>query len=155
MNIFLFIISVLLDLFFGNIISISNSYLIPMFSIVYISFLSNYYSKLNKNKYYLIVLLFSIIYDCFFINNLFISILLFETIAFLNLLVNKKNSFILNILMTIVSIFTYDFLFYLLLVISKICNFNFNKLIFKISHSLLLNIIYIFLLFFVLKPKKA
>lgn len=158
MQIIISLISILLDLFFTNIINNSNglSYLFPMFTITSIVYFSNKYNYSERNKYYLYVLFISIIYDCFFVNNLFISIFLFEFIAFINVKLDSsfKNNFFFYIMKLFMSIIIYDFCFYLLLIIARVDFFNINKLIYKVSHSLIINIIYITLLFFVLKTKK-
>lgn len=160
MKLLLCIISILLDLLFSNIIkynTFSIPIFFPMFTISTIVFISNYYKYKDRKNYYYFILLISIIYDVFFINNLLITCFLFELLAIINIKIRKfySNNLLLNIISLMISIFIYDTLFHVLLVVVKYQNFNINRLIFKYTHSILLNVIYILFMFIVLKPQKA
>ncbi len=160
MNLLIVVISIIFDLLFFNIFkftSFSISFFYPMFTLSSVVFLSNLYSNSNRKNYYYFVIIVAIIYDTFFINNLVISIPLFLVIALINMYLKKifSNNLFFNIARLVISIFTYDFLFHLLLVLGRYQSFNINRLMYKITHSMLLNIIYIMFMFLVLKPKKA
>lgn len=160
MNLIIVFISILFDLLLLNIFkftSFSISLFYPMFTITSLVYICNFYKHANRKNYYYFVLIVSIIYDCFFVGNLLISISLFLIIAFINIKIknNFPNNLIFNIIRVIISIFTYDFLFHILLVIIKYQNFNFNRVIYKTTHSIFINLIYIIVMFLVLKPKKA
>ena len=158
MKLLLVILSILLDLFFSNIInSFSIPIFFPMFTISSIVFISNFYKHQNRKNYYCFVLLISIIYDTFFINNLLITCLLFEVIAFINIKIRKiySNNLVLNVMSLLLSILVYDTLFHSLLVIVNYQSFDLNRLIYKYTHSILLNVVYVLFMFIVLKPKKV
>lgn len=160
MKFLLFIVSIFLDVIFNNAFmsSINNiSYFYPMFTITSVVYLSNFYTNPNRKNYYVLVLLIAIMYDCIVIGNLLISISLFLSIAVLNIKLKNHltNNLINNILRLVLSIICYDLLFNLLFVIVGYQVFNISKIIYKITHSLIVNIIYLVVMFLVLKPKKA
>lgn len=160
MKFLLVMVSMFLDVIFNNIfiISINNiSYFYPMFTITSVVYLSNFYTNPNRKNYYVLVLLIAIVYDCIVIGNLLISISLFLSIAILNIKLKNHltNNLINNILRLILSIICYDLLFNLLFVIVGYKVFDISKIIYKITHSLIINIIYLVVMFLVLKPKKT
>ena len=160
MKFLLVMVSIFLDVIFNNVFitSINNiSYFYPMFTITSVVYLSNFYTNPNRKNYYVLVLLIAIIYDCIVIGNLLISISLFLSIAVLNIKLKNylTNNLINNILRLILSIICYDLLFNLLFVIVGYKVFDISKIIYKITHSLIVNIIYLVVMFLVLKPKKT
>ena len=160
MKILLSIISILLDIVFNNVFTSavnSISYFYPMFTITSIVYLSNFYSNANRKNYYVLILFVSIIYDSFVINNLLISISLFISIAIVNIKLKNylANNLINNFLRLILSIILYEILFNLLLVIIGYKMFDIHKIIYKVTHSLIINIFYLALMFLVLKEKKS
>ena len=160
MKLLLVMVSIFLDVIFNNIfiISINSiSYFYPMFTITSVVYLSNFYTNPNRKNYYVLVLLIAIMYDCIVIGNILISICLFLSIAVLNIKLKNHltNNLINNILRLILSIICYDLLFNLLFVIVGYKVFDISKIIYKITHSLIVNIIYLVVMFLVLKPRKA
>ena len=160
MNLLIVFISILFDMLFFNLFkftSFSISFFYPMFTVASIVFISNLYNYPNRKNYYYFTLIVSIIYDTIFINNLVISISLFLSVAMFNMFFKKhfSNNLFTNIIKLITSIFMYDFLFHLLLVIGRYQNFNINRVMFKTTHSIIINLLYIIIMFLVLKPKKA
>ena len=126
------------------------NYLYPMFSITFLVSIYGY----TKN-YLKISLALGFIYDL-----LYSSIFLYNTLIFL--LLSKINKKVFNyiqinlfnkILLLIFNIVLYDSINFLIIHFSKYNNLVFNDLIYKISHSLLLNIIFIIITNFVLKKK--
>lgn len=160
MKLLIVFISIFFDVLLCNMFKFSTyniSYFFPMLTITSIVYISNFYTNQNRKNYYMITLLCAIIYDTLTINNLLITLTLFETVAFLNIKLKKKfnNNLFNNILRLILSIFIYDLLFIFLLFIVKYQNINFGLLLYKFSHSLILNIVYFSIMFLVLKKRKA
>ena len=60
-----------------------------------------------------------------------------------------------NILRLIISIFVYDLVFFIFLNFIGIQSFDLSLLLYKFIHSLFINIVYISLMFLVLKDKKG
>ena len=152
-------ISIVIDILLLNVYRITPmnlNYFYPMFTITSLVFISNLYLNSNRKNYYYFVLIIALIYDSVVNNNLLITISLFEVIAIINIKLKKhlSNNLFNNILRTILSIFIYDFLFHLLLFIVRYQDFSIIKVFYKFYHSLILNIIYITVMFFVLKNKK-
>lgn len=157
MKILIIIFSLLLDFLLSNINYSLLSYFYPMITITTIVYLSNFYTNSNRSNYYLLVFLTSIIYDSIFVGNLLITVSSFMIVAILNMFLKRhlRSNLFNNILMLILSIILYEVFILLLLFVVGYKSFEFSMLLYKITHSLLLNTIYIVIMFLVLKPKKA
>lgn len=157
MKILIIIFSLFLDFLLSNINYSLLSYFYPMITITTIVYLSNLYTNPNRSNYYLLVFLTSIIYDSIFVGNLLITISSFMIVAILNMFLKRhlRSNLFNNILMLILSIILYEVFILLLLFVVGYKSFEFSMLLYKITHSLLLNTIYIVIMFLVLKPKKA
>lgn len=157
MKILIIIFSLFLDFLLSNINYSLFSYFYPMITITTIVYLSNFYTNSNRSNYYLLVFLTSIIYDSIFVGNLLITVSSFMAVAILNMFLKRhlRSNLFNNILMLIVSIILYEVFILLLLFVVGYKSFEFGMLLYKITHSLLLNTIYIIIMFLVLKPKKA
>lgn len=157
MKILIIIFSLFLDFLLSNINYSLLSYFYPMITITTIVYLSNLYTNPNRSNYYLLVFLTSIIYDSIFVGNLLITVSSFMIVAILNMFLKRhlRGNLFNNILMLILSIILYEVFILLLLFVVGYKSFEFSMLLYKITHSLLLNTIYIVIMFLVLKPKKA
>ena len=152
--------SVFFDIFLLNIFKMPSyniSYFYPMFTISAIVYISNFYPHSNRKNYYLSVLLLAIIYDTLVVNNLLITVSLFELIALFNIKIRKylSSNLFNNLIFLILTLLIYDFGFHLMLVLVGYQEFNFYLLFYKFSHSVVLNIIYMITMFLVLKPRKT
>lgn len=157
MKILIIIFSLFLDFLLSNINYSLLSYFYPMITITTIVYLSNFYTNSNRSNYYLFVFLTSIIYDSIFVGNLLITVSSFMAVAILNMFLKRhlRSNLFNNILMLILSIILYEVFILLLLFVVGYKSFEFGMLLYKITHSLLLNAIYIVIMFLVLKPKKT
>lgn len=157
MKILIIIFSLFLDFLLSNINYSLLSYFYPMITITTIVYLSNFYTNSNRSNYYLLVFLTSIIYDSIFVGNLLITVSSFMIVAILNMFLKRhlRSNLFNNILMLILSIILYEVFILLLLFVVGYKSFEFGMLLYKITHSLLLNAIYIVIMFLVLKPKKT
>ncbi len=157
MKILIIIFSLFLDFLLSNINYSLLSYFYPMITITTIVYLSNLYTNPNRSNYYLLVFLTSIIYDSIFVGNLLITVSSFMIVAILNMFLKRhlRSNLFNNILMLILSIILYEVFILLLLFVVGYKSFEFGMLLYKITHSLLLNTIYIVIMFLVLKPRKA
>lgn len=157
MKILIIIFSLFLDFLLSNINYSLLSYFYPMITITTIVYLSNLYTNPNRSNYYLLVFLTSIIYDSIFVGNLLITVSSFMIVAILNMFLKRhlRSNLFNNILILILSIILYEVFILLLLFVVGYKSFEFSMLLYKITHSLLLNTIYIVIMFLVLKPKKA
>lgn len=157
MKILIIIFSLFLDFLLSNVNYSLFSYFYPMITITTIVYLSNFYTNPNRSNYYLLVFLTSIIYDSIFVGNLLITVSSFMIVSILNMFLKRhlRSNLFNNILMLILSIILYEVFILLLLFVVGYKSFEFSMLLYKITHSLLLNTIYIVIMFLVLKPKKA
>ena len=148
MKILIIIFSLFLDFLLSNINYSLLSYFYPMITITTIVYLSNLYTNPNRSNYYLLVFLTSIIYDSIFVGNLLITVSSFMIVAILNMFLKRhlRSNLFNNILMLILSIILYEVFILLLLFVVGYKSFEFSMLLYKITHSLLLNSIYIFIM---------
>lgn len=129
--------------YFNNI-----TYLYPMLTLSLIVSISS-----NKDTYLKYSLIIGFIYDL-----LYSTIFLYNTLIFLMLAkINKKilcsirESFIIRIIILILNIIIYDSISFLIVYLTKYNDVTFLSLIYKISHSLILNILSLFVISFILK----
>lgn len=157
MKILIIILSLFLDFSLSNINYSLNSYFYPMITLTTIVYLSNLYTNSNRSNYYLLIFIVSIIYDSIFVGNLLISVTSFMIIGIFNMFLKRhlRSNLFNNILMLVLSIILYEVFILLLLFVVGYKSFEFSALLFKISHSLLLNTLYIIIMFLVLKLRKA
>ena len=154
------IISILLDGILTNYLPyLGNdlSWFTPLFTLVSIFIIYPFYRKKEK-KYYLTVFIIGIIYDLFYTNLLFFNAILFLIIAMISKYINKNYglSYLKLIIYTIILVTVYESLTGLIIVLFQLVPITFYKLFYKISHSILINIIYVEILFLILNliPKK-
>ncbi len=150
--IIIIIISLILDGLLTNFFpfTIGNlSIFTPLLTIVSLFSIYPFYLK-NSNKYYMIAIIMGIVYDLFYTNLLFLNGILFLILSIMikylykNFEVNHLNI----ILYVIILITIYEGLQAGLIIIFNLVPMSFSKLFYKISHSLLLNIIYAEILYF-------
>ena len=126
------------------------NYFYPMLTISYLPFLCH-----SKKNSYLAIILLGIIYDLLYCN-----IFLYNAIVFLCLaIINKKiiktfsNNLFLFIILAIINIIIYDTLTFMLVLITKYQVVTIIDLLYKLEHSLLLNIMSVFVFYFLFKKR--
>ena len=133
------------------------SYFTPLFTITSIFLICPFYRKQEKN-YYIILFVLGILYDLFYTNLLFFHGSLFVILGFISYSFQKNFGlgYLKNILFVLLIISSYEILTVLFLMLYNMVPITFNKLVYKISHSLILNIIYADIIYFIVKmiPKK-
>lgn len=143
-----FLISYFIPFNFNNL-----NYFYPMLLIVLIVYL---YKKIDDKKYLKLVLLIGIIYDLLysyiFILNALIFLLFAKIIKKINKYIEINN--IISIILIIVFIFLYDLIIFCLVYLTKYNLVTFNDLLYKFSHSIILNISFYIILIIVLKNVK-
>lgn len=130
--------------YFNNI-----SYLYPMLTISMIPFIS-----INKKKkYYFYGIFLGVIYDLLYSNILFYNVILFVFLISIDRLVikNYKSSLCLFILLSLLNIVIYDSINFLLVILTNYQIVTVYDLLYKISHSLILNIMSVFVCWFLCK----
>ena len=156
----LMILSLILDGILSNFLPFlvnDLSYFTPMFSIVCI-FISYPFYRKSEVKYYIILFIFGVVYDLFYTNLLFIDGCLFVILGYISYYLQKifGLGYLKMILYAIVMVCSYEILLSLILFIYNMVPITVTFVLYKISHSLILNIIYLELLYTVVKiiPKK-
>ena len=124
------------------------NYFYPMLTISFIPFLCA-----NKKNSYLFIFILGIIYDLLYSNIFLYSATIFLGLAIINRKLIKyfNTSLFLFIFLSILNIVLYDILGFLLVIISNYQSIALTDLIYKIEHSILLNIMSVFVFYFMLK----
>ena len=115
----------------------------PLFTLTSIFIIYPFYRKKEK-KYFILVFIIGIIYDLLYTNLLFFNALLFLVIAYLSKQIYKNFdiSFIKLIIYISLIIISYETLTGLIIFIFNLVPITISKIIYKITHSLIINIIY-------------
>ena len=129
----------------------------PMFTLVIIFLIYPFYKK-HDNKFFITLFILGIIYDLFYTDLLFLNAVLFLIIGIVVKYIYKyfEVNFYKLILYTILIIIFYESLTGLILFIFNVVPVTIDKVIYKITHSIILNIIYIEIMYLIIKllPKK-
>ena len=150
------IISTIIDLLLST--NITNTYqnLNYFFPLILITSLPISY-LLTKNKiiFFIAIIIIGIIYDLLYsdiplINLYFLILITLLTKIFYQ---NKKPTTLNITILTLIGVITYDLYLSLILVLTKTQNITINDIIYKETHSLILNIIYLILSLIILKSR--
>ena len=133
------------------------SFFTPLLTVVSI-FILYPLNRKKETKFFIIMFIVGIIYDLLYTNLLFLNGLLFVLIALLSKVIYKnfETSYFKLIIYTILIIIVYESVYAGILFIYRVVPITFYKLIYKISHTLILNIIYTEILYLIINklPKK-
>ena len=157
-SIIIMIVSLILDGILSNFIPYNNlSLFTPLLTVVSIFLIYPFYKKKEAN-YFITIAALGIIYDLFYTNLLFFNAAMFLIIGYVTQLIykNLEISIIKLIIYLIVIIIIYELSTSAIIFIFNLVPITMTKVIYKITHSLLLNLIYGELVYIVLKliPKK-
>lgn len=157
LSIIILSISLILDGLLSNYLpfTIGNlSFFTPLLTMTSILFI---YPLLNKNKknYFILIVIFGIIYDLSYTNLLFYNSILFLLVAFFTIKIYEllPVNFLSIIIYLILLIIIYETLNILFIIIFQVRNVAFKDCYYKVSHSILLNILYGLGLYFLLYKK--
>jgi rod shape-determining protein MreD len=115
----------------------------PLFCVVSIFLIYPFYYKKHK-EYFITAFILGILYDLFYTNLLFYNGLVFLLMAFIasklynNFEVNNLNI----ILFTIIMVVIYEVIGASIILVFNLVPMSFSRLLYKIDHTLILNIIY-------------
>jgi len=143
------IISFILDSIVSNFISL-NSLFMPLFTLMSLIIVYPYFN--GKIKYYLVTCFITgLCYDLIYTDTIVIHGFLFLLTGFIITRLNLifSNNYLNVIIMAIITIIFYRVVSYGLLLITNNIPFSFVILLKSIYHSLILNIIFIFLAFMI------
>ena len=127
------------------------SLLTPMLTVVTLFLIYPFYRKQEK-KYFLIVFITGLIYDLLYTNLLFFNATLFLIIGIVSKYIYKNyEPNYLNLIIQIVLIITiYELITTLIIIVFNLVPITLTKVLYKISHSLILNILYSEILFLII-----
>ncbi len=129
----------------------------PLLTLVSIFIIYPFFRK-KESRFYLILFIVGIIYDLLYTNLLFFNAILFLVTGILTKVIYKnfEINFLKIMIYSVILITTYEILTALIILIFNLVPITITKVIYKISHSVLLNIVYIEILYLIIKliPKK-
>lgn len=154
------IISLILDGILTNFLpSLTNdlSLFTPLLTLVSIFLIYPFFKKKEK-KYLIMIFIIGIIYDLLYTNLLFFNASLFLIIAIISIYIYKnfEIDYLKLIIYITIIIVVYELLTVLIIFGYNLVPITLNKVLYKITHSILLNIIYSEIIYFIIKklPKK-
>ena len=115
----------------------------PLFTLVSIFIICPFYRK-NSRNYFIIAFIIGLIYDLLYTNLLFLNAILFLGIAIVSKYIyrNFEVNYLRLIIYVILIISLYEVTTVLIILIFNLVPITFYRVLYKISHSLLSNIIY-------------
>lgn len=139
-------LSLILDGILSNIFpyTVNNlSLFTPLLTLISIYLIYPFYKK-KENKYILTIFLTGIIYDLLYTSLIFYNAIIFTIIGIISKYIYKHYEInYLNIIIQIILIVTiYESLNALIIILFNLVPMSISRLFYKITHSLLLNIIY-------------
>ena len=140
------LLSMILDSVISNFIcyQINNiSLFTPLFTITSLSIIYKLYNS-NNNKYISNIIIFGVIYGLCFVNYPITNIVIFSLIGILNVVIFKYvyNNHINTVLISILNVIIYNVLYYIILRILNIYNYNIWYLFNILRNTIIINIIY-------------
>ena len=152
------ILSFILDGILTNFLPyIELSLFTPLLTLVSIFLIYPFYKK-TEIRYFVTLIILGLLYDLFYTNLLFFNATLFLLIGFITKIIyrNLDINFIKLIIYIIGIIIIYELTTGIIILIFNLVPITITKILYKITHSILLNVIYAELIYFILKiiPKK-
>ena len=102
---------------------------------------------------YKLIIIIGSIYDVLYSNIFLYNVILFTVLVIIDKEITKyfKKNVFLFILLAVLNIIIYDFICFMLIILTKYNIVNINDLLYKISHSIILNSLSVFVFWFLLK----
>lgn len=140
------IISFILD----GLVSLCCYHFIPLFSVVSLILIYPYFKR-DSPRFYLMALGMGLMYDVIYTNTFILNMLVFLLIAYLVKAINNvlSNNPYMVTLMSLIIVTIYQFVTFMVLVITGYHTFNINKLFTGTIYALPLNIIYVFAIYLI------
>lgn len=146
MTYIMLVISILLDGIFSYFIK-SDSCLINLFTVTYLFYIYPKYNKKN-NKYYYLLIVGGFIYDLFYTGRYFFHSILFLILGYFIKYIysNFDRRGFKYYIYLIGLIFIYNLLLGSILFVFRIVPINYNKVIYLFTHSIIINLVYYYVL---------
>ena len=137
------VLSFLLEGIVSNIVGITSTWLVPLFSIVSLIIIYPYFNH-EEGNFLKVCFAVGLFYDLVYTDTLVINACIFTLIGFFIRWLNSwmSNHAISVLFITFLTIFVYRILMYLILIVVGFLPFDLNTLVTSITSSLLLNLIY-------------
>ena len=132
----------------------SLSYLTPLFIPILIYLLYPLFK--NKKTYILVSIIIGIVYDLIYTNLLCFNGIIFLFISLITILIYKyfKNNIYLNIIYLLLIIIFYELVSVLLFIIFGVISVSIYEVFYKITHTIIINLIYGTTIYIVINHKR-
>lgn len=158
------IVIIIISLIFDGLLTNYLPYLVndlslftPLFTVTILFLIYPFYRK-NPKKYFIIAFIVGFIYDSFYTNLLFFNAIIFLIISIIAKYIYKnfEVSYLRLIIYIVIIITAYESLTGLILFLFRIVPVTPSKVLYKITHSLIINILYGEFIFLILNiiPKR-
>lgn len=153
-SIVILVVSFVLEIILNNFLPFmvgDLSLFTPLFVLVSLFIIYPFFKK-NQRMYFIISFLVGFVYDLLFTNLIFYNAILFVAIAFIsNILYKYMEIHYLNLFIYIVLlVIIYEVMNAIVILLFNLVPISFMKLVYKISHSLVINILYGEVLYFII-----
>ena len=150
--IFFFILSFLFEGAFSVLLPIYNSFFLPLFTVTSFVILYPYFNKYDS-PFFIFCIVIGLCYDIIYTNTIFIHAMIFLILGYFISLFYRIISYRIwsCFFILISSIMVYRIMSFLLLAITGYISFDILRLFHSIYSSILINVLYAFLLYGILK----
>lgn len=121
-----------------------------IYSIIALSCIAGHFN--NKKKYFILIALIGLCFDIVYTNTLLLNVFIFIILGLNAILLNSKlpNNILYNTLISLINIFLYYILTYLMLTITNYLNIKINILLHILICSIIMSIIYSIIITFII-----
>ena len=150
MKVIILIVSFLLEGVISNFVTI-NGYLAPLFTLVALIMICPFFE--NSADYYKYAFFTGLAYDLIYTDTIIFHAIIFCFMAFIIIRLNLvlSDNYVNVLIIIAICILVYRVITYGLLILVSSMSFDFLSLVFSILKSLIINLIYSVILFFVVK----
>ena len=144
------IISFLLEGVFSNMVNITNSFFVPLFSIVILIIIYPYFNH-EESSFLKTCFVLGLAYDFIYTDTLIVNACIFLIIGYFIIWLNSwlSNHSISVLFMSFITIIVYRVLMYTILIIVGFLPINLNSLFISIYSSIILNLLYADILYLI------
>lgn len=160
-SIIIIVISLFLDGILSNFLpyTVGNlSLFTPLFTVMSLFLVYPFFKKREKSKYIILIMITGLIYDLLYTNLLFFHFVLFFILGGLVMLLYKyfDTNYGMLLVDAVILVFFYQAFSSIFLVLFQVVPIPFSDFLYLVEHTLLINIIYLEVGFFIIRmlPKK-
>ncbi len=150
------IVSLFLDGILSNFLpfTVGNlSYFTPLFTVMSLFLIYSFFKKKDRKKYFYVIIIFGFIYDLLYTNLLFYHAILFIILGWVVVLLHKylDTNYAMLLIEGAILVVCYQTFSTMLMVAFQIVPVTFYDFLYLVEHTMLINILYLELGFFLIR----